>query len=209
MSHAPLASRSSRVAALACLMAVGALIGAGCGNDADDTVGSGTTETTTEVTTASDANGPDGFEFTSEGGEYSVTFPSEPSAQPTPMELPGGGTIEMPLQVVTTRSSHYTAATVTYPKEIPVGDDPDQMLDGAVEGAVEAVPGAEVDNVEEVEVDGIPGRRVEFSVTQGDVEGSGEAIFMLDGQSMFHAIALGEVDDADLHTGFVESFEVL
>ncbi len=214
LSRAHRASRSSRGAALACLMSVGALIGAGCGNDTDDRSASTTAPEASESTTtassdSTEASGAEGFEFTSEGGEYSVTFPLKPTAQPTPMQLPGGRTLEMPLQVVTTTSSEYTSGTVTYPDEIPVSDDPDQMLDGSVDGAVDAVPGAEIDNVEEIEVDGVPGRRVDFSITQGDAEGSGEAIFMLDGQSMFHAIAFGETGDGDAHADFVESFEVL
>ena len=105
----PTRSRSRRMAAGASLVAVVALLGASCGNDSDEKADTDNTESTTR------ASGVDGFEFTSPDGDYAVTFPSEPTAQPTPVQLPGGQTIEVPLQVASAATSEYTAAAITYP----------------------------------------------------------------------------------------------
>lgn len=199
----PTRSRSRRMAAGASLVAVVALLGASCGNDSDEKADTDNTESTTR------ASGVDGFEFTSPDGDYAVTFPSEPTAQPTPVQLPGGQTIEVPLQVASAATSEYTAAAITYPADAPVNDDADQVLDGAVDGAVANVQGAELGESEDIEVDGRPGRRFDFSITQGGAEGRGEAIFVVDGQVLYQAIAVGEVDDADAHADFLDSFEIL
>ena len=115
----PTRSRSRRMAAGASLVAVVALLGASCGNDSDEKADTDNTESTTR------ASGVDGFEFTSPDGDYAVTFPSEPTAQPTPVQLPGGQTIEVPLQVASAATSEYTAAAITYPADAPVNDDAD------------------------------------------------------------------------------------
>lgn len=198
----PQGHRSRRRAASASIVAVVALLGAACGNDADEKADPDTTSET-------EASGVDGFEFTSPDGDYSVTFPSEPTANPTPVQLPGGQTIEVPLQVASATTSEYTTGAVTYPDDAPVSEDSGQVLDGAVDGAVSNVQGAELGESEDIEVDGKPGRRFEFSITQGDAEGRGEAIFVIDGQVLYQAIAVGEVDDADAHADFLDSFEIL
>lgn len=202
--------RPHRAATLVSLVAVAALLGAGCGDDSsDDAAGSDDTAETTEATESTEASGVDGFEFTSPDNDYSVMFPSEPTPQPTPLPLPGGQTIEIPLQVASAETSEYTTGAITYPDDVPVSDDVDQALDGAVDGAVANVQGAELGESEDIDVDGLPGRRFDFSITQGSAEGRGEAIFILDGQVLFQAIAVGEADDVDAHTEFLDSFEIL
>ena len=198
----PNGPRSRRRAATASVVAVVALLGAACGNDSDE-------KADTDTTSETEASGVDGFEFTSPEKDYSVTFPSEPTATPTPLQLPTGQSIEVPLQVASAKTSEYTTAAITYPDDAPVSDDSDQVLDGAVDGAVANVEGAELGESEDIELDGKPGRRFDFSVTQGGAEGRGEAIFVIDGQVLYQAIAVGEVDDADAHADFLDSFEIL
>ncbi len=197
----PQGTRFRRRAATASLVAVVALLGAACGDDTEKADTDGTSET--------EASGVDGFEFTSPDNDYSVTFPSEPTATPTPLQLPGGQSIEIPLQVASAKTSEYTTGAITYPDDTPVNDDSAQVLDGAVDGAVANVEGAELGKSEDIEVDGKPGRRFDFSVTQGGAEGRGEAIFVIDGQVLYQAIAVGEVDDADAHADFLDSFKIL
>lgn len=211
--------RTRRRAATASMAAVVALLGAACGSDDEETTTADTSAERTESTESTEteltepepaeASAAEGFEFTSADGDYAVTFPSEPTDTPTPLQLPGGKTIEIPLQVTSVATSEYTTGAITYPDDVPVADDTDQALDGAVDGAVANVQGAELGESEDIEVDGLPGRRFDFSITQGDAEGRGEAVFVLDGQVLFQAIAVGEIDDADAHGDFLDSFEIL
>lgn len=199
--HAP------RTVMSAALLFAVALVGASCGNDTESMDSSNdsepaATEATTETTTAPE--GGDAVDFMSPDGYYTVKFPAEPAADPVPLEIPDGRTIELPRQVAADGSSEYTASALAYPDDVDMGE-PDDLLDGVVEGAVSALPGGLLGESEEVEVNGKQGRRFEFTVAQG----TGEAVFVVDGQVLFHAIAVGDADDSDAHTAFVDSFEVL
>lgn len=222
MSHAPQCRdsviRPSRLrkSALVGAVAAAALLGASCGNDTEsegsDTGGDETTEVAESSTTAaaeeSTTTAPASEEFTSPDGDYSVMFPAEPTPQPTPLQLPDGQSIEVPLQVAADGTSEYTTAAITYPDSVELGD-PDDALDGAVDGAIANVQGAVLGESEDVEVDGKPGRRFDFEVSQGGAEGRGEAVFVADGNVLYQAIAVGDADDSDAHGTFLDSFQIL
>ncbi|MEY2523059.1 MAG: hypothetical protein QOJ66_1624 [Ilumatobacteraceae bacterium] len=135
-------------------------------NDSATTISSAevtsTVEVAEEVDTVATVEAVDGFTFTPPSGDYSVVFPSEPTANDQTVKLADGTSI--PLTFYLTDSDHLelgTAAT-TYPPGSVVS------LEGARDGAISNISGTQTSS-DPINLQGREGLQFTASVKDGQV----------------------------------------
>lgn len=166
------------------------------------------TETTSvETTEASETTAPvEGFVFTSAEGDYSATFPGEPTPQTQAQPLPDGSSVDVVFATYEVDDGFMATARAQYPDgyvlDVPVA------LQGAQDQALANV-GATLIESQDITLQGRPGREFSGSVTSNGVEGTVLQRVFLDGLVIYQQIftGAGEVTftDPELAT-FFESF---
>jgi hypothetical protein len=173
-------------------------------NDSAATISSAevisTVEAVEEIDTVATVEAVDGFTFTPPAGDYSVVFPSEPTASDQTVKLDDGSSI--PLTFYLTDSDHLelgTAAT-TYPPGSVVS------LEGARDGAISNISGTQTSS-DPINLQGREGLQFTASVKDGHV--TYLARVYRDDVTLYQvfAVVLGEVsfDDPEI-AAFFDSF---
>ncbi len=173
--------------------------------------GDDTTETTatdvvpTDTATDSDIDADtEGFVFTGSTGDYTITFPGEPTATPLPIPLPTGQVEAEAFIYEDGTDAAYFTSVFDYP-EGTTDSDPQVVLTGARDGAVANVGGTLVDS-EFVETNGIPGMLFTFDVGTGDQAGTGNALVYYDAPRLYQSFALGFTGQAAEFAAFLDTF---
>lgn len=112
------------------------------------------------------SGGIEGVSYESSEFGYSVVFPAEPeeSSQTFPV-----GDVELTLNSVVWQEGQQTliANATRYPAEMLT--DTDTMLEGSVDGAIANVPGAELVSDEQIDLAGMPARKIVATAPAGEV----------------------------------------
>ena len=208
------------------VLAAVVLTGAACGDDEESSPtvtnaseGSGTTVATessasepTVATTASPAERATsadaaGVTYASPEGDFSVVFPSEPSEQTQPQQLPDGSTMDLVIVGVETDDRFMGTARGEYPEgtvlDVPVA------LEGAQTQAIANVNGTLIDS-RDIETDGRPGREFSASLESGGETGSLLQRVYLDGPVVYQVIVTGAGEfgfDEPGAAAFFDSFQ--
>jgi hypothetical protein len=155
---------------------------------------------TAPVVTETAAPSADGVVFTPPNGDYTITFPGEPTSTPLPVALPTGQVTADAFIYEDGNDAAYFTSVFEYAEGTTDGD-PEVVLAGARDGAVSNVGGTLVDS-EFVEVDGVPGVSFSFTVTGGE----GNALVYYDEPRLYQSFALGEVGQSASFTTFLDTF---
>lgn len=146
-------------------------------------------------------------ELSSEGGRFSVTFPSGFSkAQESTMPLETAvGKLDMKVYTATKgQGSVFMAAYIDYP-ENAFAAGTEKMLDGAREGALKNLNG-QVDHQEEVTLDGNPGRSMTFTGKTGGMDVYGRVDYYIVKPRLYQILFLSQdkamVEDAGITEAF-------
>ena len=178
----------------------------GATTSVDDTA---TSAAETPATTAAAATtaGPattvgDGATFTPPGGDYSISFPGEPTERTQSVPLPDGTTIDVPFYLVEDDDgTAFTATSIEY----PAGTVAD--LEGARDGALRAV-GAPLVSSDPIEQQGRDG--LEITADLGEQARYFSRLFAADRRLYQLQVVIGDstatVDDPRI-AEFFDSFE--
>jgi hypothetical protein len=170
------------------------------GIDEDTTDSTGpvdTTAATDAVDTTEGADGSeqteptdaaDGVEFESAEGDYTVTFPEEPTEQTQPQTLPDGQTMDLVLVGVELDDEFVATARGVYPSDYQL--DPATALQGGQDQAIANVQGTLIDS-RDITLQGRPGREFSASVERGGTPGTVLQQVFLDGQTIYQVIRTG------------------
>jgi hypothetical protein len=108
-------------------------------------------------------------EHTSTEGRYTAQFPGTPQQMAQRMDTKVGNLeAKVAMLSLPDNSAFYAVAFVDYPKEALAKSKPDELLDGARNGAVEKVKG-KLELEEKVTMNGFPGRELKISAP-GDLK---------------------------------------
>ncbi len=150
--------------------------------------------TTAARTTAPAGSGPattataEGFTYTSPEGDYSVVFPSQPSEQTQPQELPDGTVMELAIAGVETEELFVGTARGQYPDGTVL--DVPAALQGAQDLAISNVGGTLVGS-RDLELQGRPGRQFRASLTVNGQPGTLLQRVYFDGPVLYQNIVTG------------------
>ena len=107
--------------------------------------------------------------FTSAEGDYTATFPGEPTPQTLPQALPDGSTVDIVFAGYETGDAFIATARGQYPDgyvlDVPVA------LQGAQDQAIANVQGTLIAS-QDITLQGRPGREFSASVTSGGKTGT-------------------------------------
>lgn len=218
--------RSRARHALLPLAAAATLVLAACGGDDDDadTTAASTGGTTVEASepavdsteTAPPTTEPadtepaetepaeteataDSVTYTSPEGDYSATFPGEPTSETQAAPLPDGTTIDLVITGFEDGGLFLATARGQYPDTYVL--DVPAALQGAQDQAIANVSGTLIES-RDITLQGRPGREFSAAVTSNGVAGTVLQQVYLDGLVIYQAIAAGEgeltFDDAEL-----------
>jgi hypothetical protein len=152
------------------------------------------------VVTETAAPSADGVVFMSPDGDYTITFPGEPTSTPLPVALPTGQVTADAFIYEDGNDAAYFTSVFEYAEGTTDGDA-EVVLAGARDGAVSNVGGTLVDS-EFVGVDGVPGVSFSFTVSGGE----GNALVYFDEPRLYQSFALGEVGQSASFTAFLDTF---
>ena len=155
---------------------------------------------TAPVVTEAAASVTTGIVFASPDGDYTMTFPGEPTSTPLPVALPTGQVTAEAFIYEDGGNAAYFTSVFEYAEGTTDGD-PEVVLAGARDGAVSNVGGTLVDS-EFVEIDGVPGVSFSFTVTGGE----GNALVYFDEPRLYQSFALGEVGQSADFLAFLDTF---
>ncbi len=108
---------------------------------------------------------PDLKQFNSVEGRFSVMFPGDPktTTQTVPTAV---GDITLTMYTASTSDGAYFVGYADYPADAVASSDPQNMLDGARDGALKNVNGTLISE-EKITLDGNPGRSLQFKSSDG------------------------------------------
>ena len=160
-----------------------------------------------ETTEATETTAPaEGFTFTSAEGDYSVTFPGEPTPQTQTQPLPDGSSVDVVFAGYSVDDGFMATARAQYPDGYVL--DVAAALQGAQDQALANVSGTLIAS-QDITLQGRPGREFSGTVTSNGVEGTLLQRIYLDGLVIYQQIFTGAGDasftDPELAT-FFESF---
>ena len=124
---------------------------------------------------------------TSNKGRFSVSMPGKP-VQQTQKISTGVGSIDMHMFIVEKSNIAYIVAYSDYPGEIIQHSDPDDLLDGAKNGAMQNIDG-KITKEEQIAYGEAPAVELYFSAKGG--KGKGQAVIVLSGNRLYQALAVG------------------
>ena len=151
-------------------------------------------QTTAAQTTAPPASDPattaaaEGITYTSPEGDYSAVFPSPPTEQTQPQELPDGTVMDLVIAGVETDELFVGTARGQYPEEMIV--DVPAALQGAQDLAIANVGGTLVGS-RDLELQGRPGRQFRASFTVNGQPGTLLQRVYFDGPVIYQNIVTG------------------
>jgi hypothetical protein len=102
--------------------------------------------------------------FSSPEGRFTALFPGTPSQQ-TQQTPTAAGSIATTLYTVTMADAYFGVVVGDYPPEV-VSKKPDDLLDGARNGAVSQVGGTLLSE-DRISSEGFPGREIKITATRG------------------------------------------
>ena len=143
------------------------------------------TETTEAVETTAAVQG---FVFTSAEGDYTATFPGEPTLQTIPQALPDGNTVNLVFAGYETNDSFIATARGQYPDGYVL--DVPLALQGAQDQAIANVNATLIAS-QDITLQGRPGREFSASVTSNGQEGTVLQRVYLDGLVIYQQIFTG------------------
>ncbi len=124
----------------------------------------------------------EGFLFTPPEGDYSIVFAAEPTANPQEVQLPNGTPETITFYLHETRDLAQGTASITY------GPDVVPSLEGARDGAVEALNGATLTSSEPISQQGRSGLQFVADLQPSGTDGTYVARIFLDGQTLYQVI---------------------
>ena len=118
------------------------------------------------LTLAGAARSQDDFQrFTSKAGGFTLLMPTEPKTQTQNLET-AVGTITVTMYIAEKNGAAYFASFNDYPAELVQKSDPQAILDGARDGAVNNVKGKLL-NEKKIAIGSHPGRDITFEAVNG------------------------------------------
>ncbi len=127
------------------------------------------------------------IEYTSDEGKFTVSMPGKPSKDikniPTAV-----GAISMYLFMVEKTNIAYMVAYSDYPAVVVENSDPEKILDGAVNGAMQNMEGKLISQ-EQITYGEDPGREISFNAKKGIAKG--KAVIVLSGNRLYQVMAVG------------------
>ena len=111
----------------------------------------------------------EGFTYTSPEGDFSVVFPSRPSENTQPQQLPDGSVMNLSIAAVETEEMFMATARGQYPEGTEL--DVPAALQGAQDMAIANVEGTLVAS-RDLELQGRPGREFSASLTANGEQGT-------------------------------------
>lgn len=105
-------------------------------------------------------------EFSSDAGNFSVQMPGTPVEKTEPVNVEKLGTINMVTYTLEQKDGVYMAVYNDYPYGLFEQTTPDNVLDGARNGAVRKVQDGKLVSEQKIELDGNPGRDIVAEGTQ-------------------------------------------
>ncbi len=162
-----------------------------------------TTASPAQPATSADAGVP----YTSPEGDYSVVFPSDPTEQTQPQQLPDGSTMDLEIVGVEAEDRFMGTARGAYPEgtvlDVPVA------LEGAQTQAIANVSGTLIDS-RDIELGGVPGREFSATLESGGETGTLLQRMYLDGPVVYQVIVTGAGEfgfDEPQAAAFFDSFQ--
>ena len=152
---------------------------------------------------------PEPQEFINQEGNFSIMSPLtlEESSQTVDT---AAGPIEIHFFMADDGNSAYMVGYSDYPAEIVELSDPNEMLDGAAQGATANINGTLVSQ-NNISLDGHPGRELVLTATLEDVDATAKARIYLVGNRLYQVLALGaegDISPEDMDA-FLQSFKLL
>lgn len=128
----------------------------------------------------------DWLAFESDEGRYAVEFPRAPkrTSMPVPTAV---GEVEAISHEVEMDDAYYAVAIIDYPADFVAEADPQQMLDGARDGAVANI-GGELISERQLTLAGAPSRRLQIRATVEGHQIQLDAIHCVIGERLFQAV---------------------
>ena len=152
---------------------------------------------------------PEPEEFSSESGNFTVQTPIELEESSQSVET-AVGPIEIHTFTAENRTAAYVVAYSDYPAEMVAQTDPEELLNGSRDGAVQNVGGTLISE-DQIELDGNPGRALVIdAATEDGEQATVNANLYLFENRLYQVLVVvpkGEEDKVDIE-GFLNSFDV-
>lgn len=103
--------------------------------------------------------------FTSESGKFSIAFPGDPKEQ-TQSVPTAVGDVALTMYTVDNGDSAYLAGFADYPSDMVAASDPETMLDGGRDGAINNIDGTLLTE-KHITISGNPGRELKVQSKDG------------------------------------------
>jgi hypothetical protein len=147
---------------------------------------------------------PDGVVFVAPSGDYSITFPGQPTVEDSAISVDGQSTGAATYVFEDGTDAAYITSMVAYDGTMRAGDSA-AVLERARDGALGQI-GATLTSSEFVENNDVPGVSFTFTVSNGADDGVGRAVAYFDDPRLYLSFALGASDGAEEFDVFVDSF---
>jgi hypothetical protein len=148
-------------------------------------------------------------EFTSEAGDFTIQAPIALTENSQSVET-AVGPVEIHTFTAEDRNAAYVVAYSDYPAEMVSQSDPDALLSGSRDGAVQNVGGTLISE-DKIEMDGNPGLELVIDAqTETGEEATVNARLFLFENRLYQVLVVvpkGEAESVDVD-GFFESFKV-
>lgn len=147
-------------------------------------------------------------EFNAAKCGLTVQMPGEAKEESKSTEA-SGITLNFTLYTATVGNSAYLISCNDYPEDLMANANIDDVLDGALEGAISQIGGT-IENKQAITVDGNPGREVSGTAKVSGQDAVVKARFIMVKNRLLQAMVLGakgQIDAADM-TKFVESVKI-